>query len=36
MTINVTPASPGQIIRIFSPPIVREIPLPATPAGSAW
>jgi hypothetical protein len=36
MTIISTPTSSGQVIRIFSPPSVREIPLPAAPAGSAW
>jgi len=36
MTIITAPAPTGQVIRIFSLPSVREIPLPATPAGPAW
>jgi hypothetical protein len=36
MTIITAPAQPTQLIRIFSLPSVREVPLPATPAGSAW
>jgi hypothetical protein len=36
MTIITTPASSGQVIRIFSAPSVHEVPLPAAPAGSAW
>ena len=36
MTIITAPVSSGQVIRIFSLPSVHEIPLPATPAGSAW
>jgi hypothetical protein len=36
MTVNTTSAQPGQIIRIFTLPIVREVPLPPAPAGSAW
>jgi hypothetical protein len=36
MTIITAPAQPEQVIRIFSLPSVREVPLPATPAGSAW
>jgi hypothetical protein len=36
MTIITAPSSAGQVIRIFSLPSVREIPVPAAPAGSAW
>jgi hypothetical protein len=36
MSIITAPAPAGQVIRIFSLPSVREIPLPATPAGPAW
>jgi hypothetical protein len=37
MTTIVSPTSSGQaIIRIFSPPVVRETPLPTVAAGSAW
>jgi hypothetical protein len=36
MTIILTPTPPNQVMRVFSTPSVREIPVPATPAGSAW
>jgi hypothetical protein len=37
MTTIVSPTTSAQvIIRIFSPPIVHETPLPTTAAGSAW
>ena len=36
MTINVTPAPAGQVIHSFVQPVVREVPLPATPRGSGW
>ncbi len=38
MTLNVTPPPPAPIvpIRVFALPVVREVPLPPTPAGSAW
>jgi len=36
MTIITAPAPPAEVIRIFSLPSVREVPLPVAPAGSAW
>ena len=36
MTINVTPSAAGQVIRIFTLPVVREVRLPAAPVGTAW
>jgi len=36
MTIITSSAPPEQVIRIFTLPSVREVPLPAAPAGSAW
>jgi hypothetical protein len=36
MTINVTPAPSGQVIRSFEQPVVREVPLPAASGGSSW
>jgi hypothetical protein len=35
MTINVTSAA-GQVIPVFALPVVREVRLPAAPAGSGW